>query len=399
MMKSPLRSVPLATSGDLHPGLILVQRFLVRFGYLERGAFRAATVDAETAAALRKYQARQGLDVSGDFDEPTRDLVATPRCALPDLHHGLARSTRCTWPTWSLTYRFGGVTTDVSGAIGAVQRAVDTWAATVPVDLTEVAAGADVVIEWQPADCNDYDMRGESVLAGHADYPLGCREIPPLAALPLPVHLNDDLKWCDGTVQDEFDIETAALHELGHVLGLEHHGSAGDVMYATLTPQFENRSLRPTDLTQVRSLYPTEDGWRACQACMGLFWTGAGSAVCPAGAAHDPTGSPNHHITRNLIVNPHIGWQAGWRRCGACAVLFLSAAAGSACPAGGAHNSGGSADYSLLAVVSSSPGRQANWRQCRLCQGLFFAGAAGSVCPAGVTHDRTGSADYGLIFR
>lgn len=398
-MTSPLSDVPLAMIGESPPGLSLVQRFLVRFGYLEPGVFLPGTLDAETAAALRKYQARHRLEVSGNFDAPTRDLVATPRCALPDLHRGLARAALCIWPNWSLTYRFAARTPDVGLEIDAVRRAVRTWAATVPVAFTEVAAGgADVVVGWQPADCNDYDMQGDPVLAAHADYPLGCREIPPLSSLPLPVHFNDDLKWCIGTVAGEFDVETAALHELGHILGLRHAGAPGDVMFSTLSPQFENHSPKPAEVTAVQSLYPAEAGWRACAACAALFQGTAATTVCPAAGTHDPGGSANHHLAQGFGTHP--GWHPDWRRCVRCAGLFFGGNPTSVCPDGGvAHDGTGSADYSLLAGAPAIAGQQRDWRQCQDCQGLFFAGAAGSVCPAGGTHDRTGSADYSLVVR
>jgi hypothetical protein len=42
-------------------------------------------------------------------------------------------------------------------------------------------------------------------------------------------------------------------------------------------------------------------------------------------------------------------------------------------------------------------GGQAGWKWCAKCQGLFFGGNGTSVCPAGGAHDGGGSANY-LLF-
>ena len=89
--------------------------------------------------------------------------------------------------------------------------------------------------------------------------------------------------------------------------------------------------------------------------------------------------------------------QAGWRWCHKCQGLFFGPNPGSHCPAGGAHENVGSANYSLRNQNALAPG-QHGWRWCHKCQGLYFAGNPGSHCPAGGAHDSAGSADYSLLF-
>jgi hypothetical protein len=63
------------------------------------------------------------------------------------------------------------------------------------------------------------------------------------------------------------------------------------------------------------------------------------------------------------------------------------------CPAGGAHTSAGSGNYTFNRV--SAPCQQTNWRWCQKCQGMWFNGnPTNGVCPAGGAHTRTGSGDY-----
>jgi len=48
--------------------------------------------------------------------------------------------------------------------------------------------------------------------------------------------------------------------------------------------------------------------------------------------------------------------------------------------------------------VSAVCEQQSNWRWCRKCQAQFWGGAGGGVCTAGGKHDGGGSADYSIPF-
>jgi hypothetical protein len=116
----------------------------------------------------------------------------------------------------------------------------------------------------------------------------------------------------------------------------------------------------------------------------------AAQSLCPAGGAHDGGGSANY----TLVLSPLPG-QRNWRWCGQCQGLFFAGDTSTgSCPAGGGHNYADSNDYSL-ASSPGSPG-QRNWRWCHRCQGLFFAGDTSGTCPVGGGHDHAGSADHVL---
>ena len=133
--------------------------------------------------------------------------------------------------------------------------------------------------------------------------------------------------------------------------------------------------------------------WRWCHKCQGLFFAGNPGPVCPAGGAHDQTGSANYRLVQNSPLYPG---QSNWRWCHKCQGLFFAGHPGSVCPAGGAHDRTGSGDYSLIHQNPLAPG-QHGWRWCHKCQGLFFGANAGSVCPAGGPHEAVGSGDYALL--
>jgi len=136
-----------------------------------------------------------------------------------------------------------------------------------------------------------------------------------------------------------------------------------------------------------------QNNWRWCHKCQGLYFGGNPGSKCPAGGAHDHTGSGNYTLVHNVYPGPI---QHGWRWCPKCQGLYFSGnATAGTCPAGGAHDHTGSGDYALVQNVSGVG--QSNWRWCHKCQGMYFAGNPNSKCPSGGAHDHTGSGNYSLV--
>lgn len=252
-----IKSARLMSRGEEDPEFAAVQEFLQRFGYLRAGTFQNTKLDDETAEGLKRYQQRHGLNPTGAFDDQTREQMATHRCGMKDLDAGVAFSTRCAWPNPNLTFAFEDGTNDVNGTgeFQAVRNAFATWAAAVPLTFTEVGRtqNPDIAIDWRPANDPDHSMVG-GVLA-HADFPPGCSVVT--NSLPKPVHFDDsEHQWVIGAVAGGFDVETIGLHELGHILGLQHSDVAGSVMFPTVSANFTKRVLTADDLGGIRQLYP-----------------------------------------------------------------------------------------------------------------------------------------------
>ncbi len=242
------------TSSDLEE----VQLFLQRYGYLDIDAdIDGGSLDQQTSKALASYQKFTGKPASGEFDQATRRVMACPRCAMPDFNE-LEFRVIGAWDRRDLTYAFGNLTSQPVGdaaARDAVRAAFDTWAAAgVGLTFREVATDElhDIQIEWRPARDPDLSMRGGAL--AHADFPPGYSLL--VESPPLPLHFDDDEHtWAtDGT---DFDIETVALHEIGHLLGMLHEPvNTAAVMF----PNYEGvrRTLHPDDLAGLRTLYPPE---------------------------------------------------------------------------------------------------------------------------------------------
>lgn len=252
-----IKAASLMSSSQQDPSFKVVQDFLQRFGYLRANTFKSNQLDDATAEGLARFQQRHGLTTTGTFDNQTREMMTTHRCGMADLDSGVAFVARCSWPNPNLTFAFEDGTNDVAGAgeFQAVRNAFATWAAAAPLTFTEVGRtqNPDIAIDWRPANDPDYSMVG-GVLA-HADYPPGCGVVT--NTLPKPIHFDDsEHQWVVGAVVNSFDVETVGLHELGHILGMEHSDVAGSVMFPVIDHNSTKRALTNDDLDGIRQLYP-----------------------------------------------------------------------------------------------------------------------------------------------
>ena len=261
-IRAKLASIPTTGLGAAPEGFEIVREFLRRFGYLGDAAYATsarAVLDDATSQSLAKFQKRHGLNPSGIFDESTKQMMMMSRCGMPD-HRAdseLAFSVACAWNRDSLTYAFESDTGDIAGDAErqAVRNAFATWSATVQISFREVTTGdtPDIVVAWRQANDADYNMTGNTL--AHADYPPGCGFIN--NSMPRPLHFDDqEHTWCIGAQAGNYDVETIALHEVGHLLGLQHSSVAGAVMFPTVSDNSTNRVLAADDIEGVRRLYP-----------------------------------------------------------------------------------------------------------------------------------------------
>ncbi len=255
---APIRQAAPVKRGDRSKELKPVQEFLQRFGYLKKGSFKQSVLDDQTSEALKKYQRANGRRAIGEFNRATRDQMTTHRCGHPDMDSGLAFTALCFWDKSELKYAFGPGTSDIAGSaeFQAVRDAFQSWEAVTPLTFTEVDLDQDpdIAIDWRNAADPDHSMVG-GVLA-HADFPPGCSVVTD--TLPKPVHFDDsEHNWVIGAVSGGFDVETVALHELGHILGLAHSSVAGSVMFASVSSNSTKRALTADDISGVQSLYQT----------------------------------------------------------------------------------------------------------------------------------------------
>ncbi len=140
----------------------------------------------------------------------------------------------------------------------AIERAAETWnRASVGIQIGFVGSvsQADVVASWSSESLDPHGVLSDSVVA-HADFPepnTMYSSSPPLSMcfnrLKLwSSHIDDDVN--ESTL---FDIESLALHEIGHCIGLFHRGQ-GSIMYE-IVEKGRHRDLDSDTIQAARNLY------------------------------------------------------------------------------------------------------------------------------------------------
>ena len=263
--------------GDRGPAVLALSEYLRHFGYLPgRDTVYAApfngdpgVFDETLSDGIKRFQRDMGLVVSGQLDVGTLALLNTPRCGAPDGSRTSAHPetptpeayvTSSRWPRTNLSYAFDHSTQDLSSGAqrGAVVRALASWSAVSPLRFRESPkAEADIVFSWESRKDHGDGFPFADNQVAHA-FGAACNGTR-CAPLSGDLHFNDRFDFVVGNgnaASNRFDLETTALHELGHSLGLGHSAVPTAVMFAYAPVVGTKRVLEADDIAGIRALYP-----------------------------------------------------------------------------------------------------------------------------------------------
>nr|CAB3470161.1 unnamed protein product [Digitaria exilis] len=265
--------------GEEQQGVAKVKDYLAHFGYLPEpsssGGF-TDIFDADLEEAIKVYQRNFGLDINGVMDAPTVTQMMAPRCGVADVINGTstmggASSAHVhgrnlytyfpgspTWPRSKKSLKYAITQTSLTSIDRATlsqvfARAFARWSAATTLNFTETTSAndADITIGFYAGDHGD----GEAF-----DGPLGT-----LAHVFSPTdgrfHLDAAETWvASGDVSQAssdvaVDLESVAVHEIGHLLGLGHSSELDAIMYPTITSRTRKVDLASDDVVGIQSLY------------------------------------------------------------------------------------------------------------------------------------------------
>jgi predicted Zn-dependent protease len=160
------------------------------------------------------------------------------------------------WDHRIITYFFQNTTPDISqnAAQESVRTAFRTWQTQAHIYFIEVcnAGSADIVILWANGNHGDGStFDGPFGILAHAFYPP-----PNSGSLAGDVHFDEGEDWSDAFLTagpQPVDLQTVALHEIGHSLGLAHSNITNAVMYPYYLSS--HRNLDQDDINGIRTIY------------------------------------------------------------------------------------------------------------------------------------------------
>ena len=224
-----------------------LQALLGRYGYLHHPCC-PGVYDEATRQAVARYQSfyRIDPDEDGVCDEETLALLNQPRCGLPDPRIGNISPGRqlapfvasgAKWPVGGpLTYSFLNGTPDLDQQRqrGIIREAFRRWSDVAGLEFRERPPDllANLSVAFHQGNHGDgYPFDDQGGPAGntlaHAFYP------PPLGgAWAGSLHFDEFELWKDAPGGPGFRLYNISLHEIGHLLGLDHSQDGGAIMYA-----------------------------------------------------------------------------------------------------------------------------------------------------------------------
>ncbi|CAN1837549.1 Metalloendoproteinase 5-MMP [Linum perenne] len=258
-----------------------VKKYLQRYGYLDHENDVEAISSSMLKLGIKQYQLTYGLPATGRIDNHTINLMTTPRCGVTDLgirssqHRSSSNGTSQSaynlfpghpkWGRTDLMYSYD-VNDELPSNIdyeSAIYRAFRRWEAVCPTftfrqmsDYAMPEPGLeegyeeDIRIGWYSGEHGDnhpFDGRGKVV--AHSS--------PPSTG---NLHFDADETWTarEGAFVRpyELDVESVAVHEIGHLLGLTHSKVKDAIMYAYTDYGKVKRDLQSDDVDGLLHLYP-----------------------------------------------------------------------------------------------------------------------------------------------
>ncbi|TYJ08471.1 hypothetical protein E1A91_A11G077300v1 [Gossypium mustelinum] len=231
-----------AQKGYTIEGLNQVKHYLKAFGYYSiNGGSLTDSFDDVLESTLKSYQQHYRLKATGRIDSNTLKKMSTPRCGVQDIFNDSNDDRQ-------LTYMFRSSAFVISDQQfrPIIIRAFNTWAVVSNFTFRE-ANPSDIVMGFHRGFHGDnYPFDGPGNVLAHAFAPQNGK-----------LHYDADENWNTNNVirLNQIDLETIAIHEIGHILGLGHSQDPNTIMYAYYRPGTIKRNLGQDDIDGIRALY------------------------------------------------------------------------------------------------------------------------------------------------
>ncbi|XP_025933679.1 stromelysin-1-like [Apteryx rowi] len=201
---------------------------------------------------IREMQSFFGLEVTGELNSQTLDMMKQPRCGIPDVRSYSTFPLNPKWKKEDVTYRILNYTPDMlqDDVEEAIAKAFQLWSSVTPLRFTRLYSGeADIMISFASGFHSDfYSFDGPGGTLAHA--------YAPGKGIGGDAHFDEDENWTKFTTYNGYNLFLVAAHELGHSLGLGHSNVFGALMYPVyMARDTRNYRLPQDDIDGIQSLY------------------------------------------------------------------------------------------------------------------------------------------------
>ncbi|KAJ4973854.1 hypothetical protein NE237_007028 [Protea cynaroides] len=273
--------------GDHIDGLAKLKQYLHQFGYIPSSSSSSPNFtdifDETLESALKQYQKNFNINTTGQLDNNTVQMITRPRCGDADIingtssmnsgksahtnHHSVSHysffSNSPEWPDSqrNLTYAFSPENRLPNNTKAVFSRAFQRWSAVTPLTFTEIDSYpyADIKIGFFVGDHGDGEaFDGTLGTLAHA--------FAPTSGL---FHLDGEEEWVvDGDITKSksstaIDLESVAVHEIGHVLGLGHSSVEDSIMYPSIAAGTRKTVLADDDIQGIQVLYGSNPNYNS----------------------------------------------------------------------------------------------------------------------------------------
>nr|UOI39555.1 matrilysin family metalloendoprotease [Betula platyphylla]UVJ47662.1 matrilysin family metalloendoprotease [Betula platyphylla] len=267
--------------GEKADGLSKLKNYLQHFGYITNSSSNFTDdFDDALRSAIMTYQKNFNLNATGELDERTLQQIVRPRCGVADIVNGSTtmnsgnKTTSASntthfhtvshyaffpgTPRWpdsqrDLTYAFEPENQLSDEVKSVFSRAFERWSNVTALTFTQTASfyTADLKIGFFVGDHSDGEpFDGVLGTLAHAFSPTSGR-----------LHLDGAETWVvsgdvsTSSVTSAVDLESVAVHEIGHLLGLGHSSVEDAIMYPSISSRTRKVELATDDVTGIQKLY------------------------------------------------------------------------------------------------------------------------------------------------
>ncbi|XP_075999101.1 collagenase 3 [Genypterus blacodes] len=227
---------------------VQAEKYLRRFYGLPAGLRGGPRAPAALQAKIEEMQSFFNLEVTGNLDANTLEVMKLPRCGVPDVAEYNHFPRHLKWDHDNVTFRIVNYTPDLkkSDVDRAIRNALNVWSDVTPLTFKKLYHGnADIMIAFGEKEHGDYNpFDGPDGLLAHA--------YPPGIGIGGDTHFDEEEHWTKDSAA--YNLFLVATHEFGHALGMSHSSDAGALMYPVYS-YATGYPLSEDDIDGIQALY------------------------------------------------------------------------------------------------------------------------------------------------